>query len=76
MGVVLGILSFLGALAPVLSAILGALQRQSDKEAGAQIEAGAASQAAARTQAAIAQAGANAPRSQAALVAAMKAGSF
>lgn len=76
MAIVLGILSFLGALAPVLNAILGALQRQSDRQIGAQVEAGAVAQQAAVTQAAIAQAGANAPKTQAALVARMAQGGF
>ncbi len=76
MTAVLGILSFLGALAPLLNAVLGWIERQSDQQAGAQIEAGAVTQVTAKTQAAIAQAVVNAPKTKAQLVSSLQAGTF
>lgn len=76
MGAILGILGFFGSLAPLLTAVLGWMERQSDKQAGAQIEAGVVSQTAAKTQAAIAQAVVNAPRTKAQLVSSLQAGTF
>lgn len=76
MAALLGILGFLGALAPFLTAVLGWIQRQSDKQAGVALEAGAVARQTAATQVNIAQAAANAPNSQAAVVGALNAGTF
>ena len=70
------ILGFFGGLFKAFAAFLGFEQRRADQKAGAVAQAGVETQQAVVTEVAIAQAEADAPRTQAAVVDSLNAGTF